>query len=208
MTERTSGHPIARRLYCAAAVAAVAGALAGCGSDGDPAAPGTPENPLVASSQESPVSGRTNEATTEKSHARAQAETAPKAPNYQQLLERQTSRPDERFTPCNLVTPARAQAILGAPIHPPVEAPQGPTCIYRARSGNALSTVAVQRLRFSVLARQLRTKRVEIPGARAYCAAAGSTVYVPLSGGRVLTVGGPCDVARQFASAALKRLAG
>jgi hypothetical protein len=207
MTESTKKHTIARRLWCAAAVVAVAGALAGCGSHG-PSAPGSPENPLVARSQEPPQNGRTNEARAQKGKASGQAEAGTKAPNYQQLLERQTSRPEQRFTPCNLVTPARARAILGAPIRPPVEAPQGPTCIYSARSGDSFTTIAVQRLRFSDLARQLRPKRVEIPGVRAYCAERQSTVYVPLGGGRVLTVGGPCDLAREFASAAVKRLVG
>lgn len=112
--------------------------------------------------------------------------------------------------PCRLVTRAEAARILGAPVRPLVTAPQGPTCLYRAASGRRLITVAVQHTDFGKLTGRLRPKRpVRVSGAAgtAYCVTAGSpTLYVPVAGGRVLTVGGPCSVARRFALRAVPRL--
>lgn len=113
--------------------------------------------------------------------------------------------------PCRLVTRAEAARILGA-VRAPVTAPQGPTCIYRSVSGRRFVTLAVQRRSFRKLTAHLRHKRrVRVRGASgtAYCVTAGSpTLYVPVSGGRVLTVGGPCAVGRRFALRALPRLKG
>src|SRR3954453_1823394 len=111
-------------------------ALAGCGGGSGKPAAGTPQNPLVAkpSSDEEPG----NTAAT---------------PNYSTLVERQTSHPQTRFTPCNLVTQSQAEAIIGRPMQRPLEAPQGPTCIYRSRHGAAYISLAVQTASYARLRR-------------------------------------------------------
>jgi hypothetical protein len=184
------------RLFCPLALVAVAGLLAACGGGSDKqAAPGSKQNPLV---------GRNTPG------AKAQSSEAGKAgaPGYQKLLERQTSKPASNFTPCNLVSKAQAQAIMGARIQDPLEAPQGPTCIYRTRDGKSFITLAVQPVKFATLKRQLADRKpVAISNRTAYCGRYGqSMLYMPLSGGRVLSVSARCRVAKQFALTALGRL--
>ena len=174
-------------------VAAMATVLLACcgGSGSTPAPPGSPDNPV---------------------HAKAEpgSETATNLdPNYRKLVERQSRKPRSRFTPCNLVSKARARAIIGAPIGEPIEAPLGPTCIYRSRDRKTFVTVAVPSLKFSDVKRQIVHKRepVKIGHRTAYCASVGRpTLYVPLSRGRVLSVVGPCPVATRFALTAVKQL--
>jgi hypothetical protein len=200
------GHHLDRgtgvRTVGAIALAAAAVALAACGGDSKPAAPpGSPENPLVAKPSESPgPSGRSNEAAAPL-RGREQA-------GYQELVERQSSRPGGRFSPCNLVTRAQARAIVGGPVGEPVEAPLGPTCIYPSGSGKRFVTVAVQSVTFDKLKRQMYVRRrVEVADRTAYCGTHGQPVlYVPLTGGRVLTIAAPCSVARGFAARAMPRL--
>jgi hypothetical protein len=185
-------------------LAAGALALIGCGgSEPSRPAPGTPGNPLrVTVSQPSvDVAGATGG--TSEGAARSGGE-----PAYQELVERQTRNPKERFTPCNLVTRSEARAILGGPVRRPVEAPQGPTCIYRPKSDASMIALAVQRLDLAKI-RPLMRERREITVARrsGVCGMYGQPMlYVPLSGGRVLTVSAPCDVARRFAARALPHL--
>jgi hypothetical protein len=130
-------------------------------------------------------------------------------PNYQSLVAKQTSKPASRFTPCNLVTPAQATAILGSAIRPPIEAPQGPTCIYRTETGKAFITLAVQTTSFKLLRKQIRQpKKVTVGGRTGYCGVYGQPMlYVPLADGRrVLSVSAPCGAATQFATRALATL--
>lgn len=130
-------------------------------------------------------------------------------PNYAQLLANQTSHPNKRFSPCNLVTAREAAQIIGHPVQQPVEAPQGPTCVYRPRSGKAsLVAVAVQSTRFAAIKAHLEAMRTaEVGGRTAYCGRYGQPMlYVPLSGGRLLSVTGTCSTAKSFAAKALKHL--
>jgi hypothetical protein len=174
----------------------MAALLGACGGQSKPKPPpGSPENPLVAQApQDTVAQGRLNEAAPAANGAAgAGAEGAkPKAadqPGYQKLVERQGSKPRSRFTPCNLVTKAQAGAIVGAPLQDPLEAPQGPTCIYRSQDGKRFVTLAVQSVAFSKLKHQMQP-----------------ILYVPLSGSRVLSVAAPCQVARKFAARAVPRL--
>jgi hypothetical protein len=183
-------------LLCACAL------LSACGG-GEPTKaatpPGSPDNPMVGKLNEETQSGRKNESA---------AKTA-EEPGYQKLVERQTKKPQAAFTPCNLVTPAQASSILGGPIQAPLEAPQGPTCIYRLRSGGkGMVTVAVQTLDLAHAKRQLRgSQRLAVSGRPAYCGAVGQPMlYAGLSDGRVLAIGAPCNVARQFATRAVAQL--
>jgi Protein of unknown function (DUF3558) len=191
------------RLLALVALATAAIAVTACGGDAKPpAAPGSPQRPLVGK-QPTPgggtAGGRRNEAA---------APAKAKAPGYDALLDAQSSHPRSRFTPCNLVTEKQAQAILGAPLQDPVEAAQGPTCIYRSKDGRSFVTLAVQSLDFAKLKPRLRVPRRVTVGARtAYCGTYGQPMlYVPLSSGRVLSVAGRCEVARRFATRAVRQL--
>jgi hypothetical protein len=177
------------------ATAGIAAMLAGCGGE-EPATspPGTPDNPLKAQQTKSREPGG------------AQAATKP---GYQKLIERQSSKPGTSFSPCSLVTRAQARAFVGAPIQLPFEAPQGPTCIYRAADGKSVVTLAVQDAEFRELAgRVQQATRVKLFGRTGTCGQYGQpTLYLSLAGGRVLTVGSaPCDIAKRFASKAAQRL--
>jgi hypothetical protein len=193
-----------RLLALAAALATAATAVSACGGGSSPPpAPGSPEKPLVAK-QPTPgggtAGGRSNEAAAPRANA--------KTPGYDALLESQSRHPRSRFTPCNLVTEKQAQAILGAPMQDPVEAAQGPTCIYRSKNGRSFVTLAVQSLDFKTVKPRLRLPhRVTVGGRTAYCGTYGQPMlYVPLSGGRVLSVAGRCAIATQFARRAVRQL--
>jgi hypothetical protein len=189
------------RLLVPIAVLSVTALLAACGGSEKPAAPGTPQNPLVGTpTQSNSSTGRSNEG-----QANADSE-----PGYQKLVQRQTTKPQSRFTPCNLVSRAQAQAILGGPVRAPVEAPQGPTCIYKSQSGKTFITLAVQSLDFDRVKKQIRRRQaVTISNRSAYCGLYGQPMlYVSLSRQRVLSVAAPCPVAKQFAARAVARLAG
>jgi hypothetical protein len=111
------------RLACLIALVLTAALLSACGGESkSPPPPGSPENPLVATRtpEAATTAGRLNEAApvtkgSGKSGAASEGAT-PKAaeqPGYQKLVERQTHKPRNRFTPCNLVTKAQAGAIVG-----------------------------------------------------------------------------------------------
>jgi hypothetical protein len=129
-------------------------------------------------------------------------------PSFEKLVQRQSSKPGSSFSPCSLVTRTQARAILGESLQLPFQAPQGPTCIYRTTKGKGLVTVAVQNVEFHKLAKQVQQPtKVTLAGRTGTCGQYGQpTLYFPLSQGRVLTIAAPCDVAKQFASHAVKRL--
>lgn len=112
--------------------------------------------------------------------------------------------------PCSLVTRAQAQAILGKPVGQPVNAPQGPTCVYSAQGFRGPITLAVVATDFSTIKPQAHLRdrmSVTVSGHAAYCGVAGSpTMVVPLTPGRFLTVAAPCPIAASFAAAALSRI--
>jgi hypothetical protein len=110
--------------------------------------------------------------------------------------------------PCGLVSRSEVQAILRGPIAAPVEAPQGPTCIYRPIRDKRVITLSVQSLEFAKLKAQIHDLRpVMVLGRTGYCGSYGQpTVFVPLSSGRVLDVTASCSVATRVASAAVTRL--
>lgn len=185
---------------CFAAVIGAAAALGACGGSSPPPAPGSPERPLVAQAQPAPK-GRSNEA------SQAGGSNAAR-PGYEALLKGQSRHPRTRFTPCNLVTKQQARAIIGAPMREPVEALQGPTCIYRSRDGRSFVSLAVQRVDIKTLKPHLRLRqRVNVSSRTGICGTLGQPVlYVPISHGRVLSVTGHCAVAARFARAAVKQL--
>jgi hypothetical protein len=189
---------------CVIAFVFVPALLSGCGGGSTSSPPGSPDNPLVAEQTSGgSASGLNHESGSAAPRAAAK-------PGYQSLVERQGSKPRSRFTPCNLVTKAQAQAIVGAPINDPLEAPKGPTCIYRTQDGKSFITLAVQPLEFSKLKRTIHKREpVNVSDASAFCGMLGNpVVYVSLPKHRVLSVGAPCDVGRRFATTALGRLKG
>jgi hypothetical protein len=114
------------------------------------------------------------------------------------------------LNPCSLVTRAQAQAILGKPVGQPLDAPQGPTCIYTAQGFKGPITLAVVATDFSTVKPQAHLRdrmSVTVSGHAAYCGVAGSpTMVVPLTPGKFLTVTAPCPIAASFAAAALSRI--
>jgi hypothetical protein len=212
---------------------------AGCGGSDDPA-PGSAQNPMVATTQAKALpkaadrkAARVSESadasgakvSSQKGAAKASADGAPASatgggeagsasksgsPNYEALLAQKGSPKGSRFTPCNLVSQRRAEAILGGKVAEPLEAPQGPTCIYRTVSGKSFVTIAVQGTSFAKLRKQLvKPEPVTVQGRAGYCGKLGQPMlYVPLGTRKLLTVAAPCDIAKAFAATAVQRLAG
>jgi hypothetical protein len=112
--------------------------------------------------------------------------------------------------PCTLVTREEAQAILGKPVGDPVDAPQGPTCVYSVAGAKAPVTLAVQALHFSTVKPQSQLQdriTLKVAGHTAYCGVTGTpTLIVPLSAGRFLSVTAACPIAASFAAKALGRI--
>jgi hypothetical protein len=132
----------------------------------------------------------------------AAAAARPKTARKQKALAASASRP------CSLVTKTQARAIVGAPILEPLQAPQGPTCIYRTKSGKPYVTLAVQTVSFAKLRKQIRrTRTVSIASRTAYCGTyGGPMLYLPVAGGRVLSIAAPCAMAQRFAAKAAPHL--
>jgi hypothetical protein len=130
------------------------------------------------------------------------AATRPRTARKQKALPASAGRP------CSLVTKTQAKAIVGAPIVEPLEAPQGPTCIFQTKAGKPYVTVAVQTLNFAKLRKQIRNAHtVSIASRTAYCGTYGKPMlYLPLAGGRVLSIAAPCGMAARFAAKAAPRL--
>jgi hypothetical protein len=130
------------------------------------------------------------------------AATRPRTARKQQALPASASRP------CSLVSKTQARAIVGAPIREPLQAPQGPTCIFQTKAGKPYVTVAVQTLNFAKLRKQIRhAHTVSVADRTAYCGTYGKPMlYLPLAGGRVLSIAGPCGMAARFAAKAAPHL--
>jgi hypothetical protein len=121
---------------------------------------------------------------------------------------RQKALPASASRPCSLVSKTQAKAIVGAPILEPLEAPQGPTCIFQTKAGKPYVTLAVQTLDFAKLRKQIRNEHaVSVADRTAYCGTYGKPMfYLPLAGGRVLSIAAPCSMATRFAAKAAPHL--
>jgi hypothetical protein len=110
--------------------------------------------------------------------------------------------------PCTLVSRTQAQAILGKPIDTPVDAPLGPTCIYRPVGAKSVVTVTVEAIDFTAIEPHIHNRtRSTVAGQTSYCGVYGqSTTFVPLADGRVLSVAASCAVGSRFAARAVPRL--
>jgi hypothetical protein len=209
--------------------------LAACGGDSNTqkATPGTPENPLRALPNPSPTrvppTDETGRAAKSKSSSKAEAKPKSvvaaqqatqvrneaarakraKAKNAARVASRKQkgSAPSAK-RPCSLVTKAQAQSIIGVPILEPLEAPQGPTCIYQSKTRKQYVTLTVQNTDFAHLKAQVRKRReVAVSTRTAVCGTYGRPMlYLPLNGGRVLSVAGRCGIASRFAATAVPHL--
>jgi hypothetical protein len=112
--------------------------------------------------------------------------------------------------PCNLVSRAQASSITGTSVGKPVEAPQGPTCIYKVHGFPGTITLALESTPFSTARPQSQLHgrmSVKVDGRAAYCGAIGTpTLIVPLRGDRFLSVAAPCPIAAAFAARALRHV--
>jgi len=187
-----------RRTTLAALLLSLLALVGACGDGSEPAskAPlGSAENPIRSQAQndgtdpDAPGGGK---------------------PDFRSLVDRQSDDPAQRDSPCAFVTRRQAQEIVGSSLLDPVEAPQGPTCIYRDRSGKTFVTVALQDVGFGALRDDVhRLRRVSVADRRAYCGVYGSPMlFLPLDAGRVLSVTAHCEVAMRFARSAARRLDG
>jgi hypothetical protein len=185
------------RTTLAAVLLAASLALAACGdSETAKSPPGSPDNPLVSQAQ------------SDGSDPDAPGQTKP---GYKALVADQTSDPGSvKDSPCALVTKKQAQEAVGMRLLDPMEAPQGPTCIYRDRAGKTFVTLAVQQGEFRSVRRDVdRLRRVSVGDRSAYCGVHGAPMlYVPLGQGRMLSVTAQCEVAKSFARFAVPRLDG
>jgi hypothetical protein len=115
-----------------------------------------------------------------------------------------------QLNPCTLVTASEAGGMTGGPIAGLVEAPQGPTCIYKSGNSKPQITLTVEPMSFSAVTHQLTNTAPFTMGTHsAVCGQLGTQMlFLSLAGGQVLNVTAPCSIAKQFASKALTRLGG
>jgi hypothetical protein len=107
------------------------------------------------------------------------------------------------------VSLSEAQAITGGAITGRIDAPLGPTCIYKVGGSKGDITLAVESMSYATVTQQMTHKNsLLVQGRHAYCGRLGAQMlFVPLTGGRVLNVTAPCAIAQRFARTALSRLA-
>jgi hypothetical protein len=151
-------------------------------------------------------STRTQHGSVAKKPARHTGETA--AGTRPKTARKQKAGVAVASQPCLLVTKTQAKEIVGAPILEPLQAPQGPTCIYRTKSRKTYITLAVQTVDFAKLRKQIRNARsVSIASRTAYCGTYGKPMlFLPVAGGRVLSIAAPCGTAQRFAAKAAPHL--
>lgn len=109
--------------------------------------------------------------------------------------------------PCALVSMSEVEAITGGAVAGRVEAPLGPTCVYKLESKSEI-TMTVETINVSQVTHQLkRAHSLTVGGRRAYCGMVGAEMlFVPLGHDQVLNVTAPCEVAQRLAARALNRL--
>jgi hypothetical protein len=110
--------------------------------------------------------------------------------------------------PCQLVSLPEARSMAGPEITMRVEAPLGPTCIYKGGGSEPGVTLAVETASFTQMSHQLgKRKQIVLEGRKGYCGHLGTQMLlVPLARGQLLSVAAPCRLAQRFAVKALHRL--
>jgi hypothetical protein len=169
-------------------------ALAGCGGKSSAPAPTTTKQ----ARQTPALSGADVSNQVQRSRSSAAA-TKPEGP----------PAAASQLHPCRLVSVADAQSISHGSFLSQVEAPLGPTCIYKLRGSAGEITIAVETPGPGRPARRATDPRQLSDGAlTAHCPTLGSkSLTVALPSGKVLRVTAPCPFAQPFALKALSRLA-
>lgn len=192
-----------RRVACLVSPAAAALLLAACGGS---SSHGVASAPVQAARTVQPIPKLLGSV----GSARVQASRSGpvKARNQAGMIDDEVNASGAKpLNPCTLVSRSQARAILGKPVGQPVQAPQGPTCIYRLAGGKRFVTLAVESLKFSTVKPQAQLRdrmSVTVAGHVAYCGVAGGPMMlIPLSAGRVMAVTAPCPIAASFARRAL-----
>jgi hypothetical protein len=194
--------PNARSLALALALIAAA-VLAACGGSASPPAaspnaehggvePAAIQNPLINSGD---ASGASRSSIVPSLDRISNSNSTPSVARYPMG----SGNDEVSNTGADAVKPCRLVARVGL---------QGPTCIYAARGSRRQVTVVVERIPLAGLrSHALRSSRVRVRGRAGWCLHYGSTsVAVPVGGGRLLSVTGPCSTAARFAARALHRV--
>jgi hypothetical protein len=223
-------HVTTTKLAGIAVLAAAAALLAGCGASSAPKAGAPPTSTSQTTTQRAhptpaqsnaDVGGAQGQTTTAQPGSAGSHKVRPKISEVKRghVVQRAhlvaaTSKDDSgsaaaiRINPCRLVSVSEAEAITGGPISGRVEAPLGPTCIYRQAGSKTDITLAVETTTFASATHGMsKPTKVLIKGRSAYCGKLGAQMlFVPLPDGTVLNVTAPCAVAQRFAATALSRL--
>lgn len=117
-------------------------------------------------------------------------------------------KPAPAQNPCGLVSVSEARSITQGSIVTSVEAPLGPTCIYRGHGPKVEVTMTIETLRYSQATRHLSHRTsVSVGTRKGACGRLGrQMLFVPAGLGKVLNVIAPCGVAKRFATLALSHL--
>jgi hypothetical protein len=121
----------------------------------------------------------------------------------------QNSTGAKGLNPCTLVSRAQAQTATGVALRAGIEAPLGPTCIFRPSSAGAEITLALEQgVKLGQASQALHTpRRLTIQGRAAFCAEGHQqTLVMSVRPGQVLTVTAPCKAAARLASIVVGRL--
>jgi hypothetical protein len=106
------------------------------------------------------------------------------------------------------VSKVEAESILGRPLDQPVEALQGPTCIFKSTNGTIAATIAVETVPLARFRSGMKGVHVEsVAKHQTFCGTFGSpTLVSQLDRGALLVVSAPCPVAQRLAAHALPRV--
>jgi hypothetical protein len=219
------GGTMLRKRAALFAVFGIAGAaLAGCGS-------GSPGQQATVASHQTPLAsnpdvGRAQQQSSRPASALGQlgsgaSDSAARAGNSRvtgtkvvparktpdSTRDEQSDTGAKPLNPCRLVSLSEAQTITGGAVTKLIEAPLGPTCIYKGRGSTGI-TLAVETESFRQIVHQMGArKHVVISGRRSVCGRLGEQMlFVPLGRYQLLSVTAPCRIAKAFATVALGRL--
>ena len=112
-----------------------------------------------------------------------------------------------KTNPCKLVPVGSASTILHAHVTE-IDAPLGPTCIFKLRGRKQTYTLAIEAISVSATVRKMKhVSKFKLTGHSAYCGRLGTDVLlVALPHRQALDVHAPCRAARGLASVALPHI--
>jgi hypothetical protein len=116
-----------------------------------------------------------------------------------------------QLDPCTVLTLSEVQTMIGGTITSPVEAPQGPTCIYKSTGAKAWITLSVERRTdYAKVAGWMKHgQKLTVGTHSGDCGQLGNdNLFLPLGNGRVVHVTAPCAIAKEIAATVVSRLGG